>query len=96
MSIATSWTNGFLWQELGKLKQKVIKAMEEINNIDINDDLTKEKLESVSKNMSKQFNKIKEQINNLEILDETLLEGIQNQISKIALKNNVSKIATLE
>jgi len=46
--------------------------------------------------MCKQFNKIKEQINNLEILDEAKLEEIQNQISKIAQKNSINKIAILE
>lgn len=96
LNMTTNWTNAFLWQQLGQLKFKDIEAIDEINNIDPKDEIAKERLEVLSKNMSKQFNKIKEQISNLEILDEAKLEEIQNQISKIAQKNSINKIATLE
>lgn len=96
LNMTTNWTNAFLWQQLGQIKTKDIEAIDGINNIDPKDEIAKERLEVLSKNMSKQFNKIKEQINNLEVLDEAKLEEIQNQISKIAQKNSINKIATLE
>ena len=60
LNMTTNWTNAFLLQQLGQLKFKEIEAINEINNIDPKDEIAKERLEVLSKNMSKQFNKIKE------------------------------------